>query len=50
MNTTKRYIHPQGHTIRDAMQKAREVPSGHSFGHNAKTAETGSENETAAIN
>jgi integrase len=50
MNTTKRYIHPQGHTIRDAMQKAREVPSGHSFGHTAKSAETASESEAPAIN
>ena len=50
MNTTKRYIHPQGHTIRDAMQKAREAPSGHSFGHNAKTAETESQTEISAIN
>jgi integrase len=37
MNTTKRYIHPQGHTIRDAMQKARVVSSGHNSGHNAET-------------
>ena len=40
MNTTKRYIHPQGHTIRDAMQKARVVPGGHDFGHNAETGQS----------
>jgi integrase len=33
MNITKRYIHPQAHTIRNAMEKARMVPGGHSYGH-----------------
>src|SRR5689334_11800118 len=50
MNTTKRYIHPQGHTIRYAMQKAREAPTGHSFEHSAKAAEAESPSGAAAIN
>jgi integrase len=33
MNITKRYIHPQEHTIRDAMKRAE---SGHNFGHRQK--------------
>jgi integrase len=40
MNITKRYIHPQEHTILNAMEKAREVPGRHNSRH--KT-----ENETA---
>jgi integrase len=33
MNITKRYVHPQEHTIRNAMEKAREVTSRHTSGH-----------------
>ena len=33
MNTTKRYVHPQERTIQEAMERAREVQSGHTFGH-----------------
>src|SRR6476661_7070762 len=50
MNTTKRYIHPQSHTIRDAMEKARMVPGGHSSGHNAENAGVAPPDQLAAIN
>ena len=33
MNTTKRYVHPQERTIQEAMERAREVQGGHTFGH-----------------
>ena len=39
--TTKRYIHPQEDTVREAMERARGEKGGHSFGHSdAKAAET----------
>jgi hypothetical protein len=31
--TTKRYVHPQAHTILEAMERARKTADGHSFGH-----------------
>ena len=47
--TTKRYIHPQADTIRDAMERARSAGGGHTFGHtNASTAE-GPKTQAAAI-
>jgi hypothetical protein len=33
MNITKRYVHPQEQTIRAAMDRARGVEGGHTFGH-----------------
>jgi integrase len=33
MNITKRYVHPQEQTIRQAMERARSVPSGHTSVH-----------------
>jgi hypothetical protein len=36
MNITKRYVHPQEHTILEAMEKVRVSQGGHNFGHNAK--------------
>ena len=33
MNITKRYIHPQENTIRQAFDRARSDATGHSFGH-----------------
>ena len=49
MNTTKRYVHPQEQTILDAMEKARAVKGGHSFGH-PKNEAAGPRGESAAIN
>ncbi len=31
--TTKRYVHPQAHTILEAVERARRTADGHSFGH-----------------
>jgi hypothetical protein len=36
--TTKRYVHPQTRTVREAMQRAREGKSGHTSGHTAEKA------------
>ena len=36
MNITKRYVHPQEQTIRAAMDRARGVGGGHTFGHTAQ--------------
>ena len=38
MNVTKRYIHPQEHTILTAMEKVRGPESGHTFGHTEQLA------------
>jgi integrase len=50
MNITKRYVHPQEQTIREAMKKAREVKGGHSSGHNAENAPVGTDLGSAVIN
>jgi integrase len=50
MNITKRYIHPQAHTIRDAMEKARMVPGGHSSGHTTEIAGSEASDQSPAIN
>jgi len=34
-STTRRYVHPQAHTVRDAMERARAAQGGHSSGHNS---------------
>jgi integrase len=50
MNITKRYIHPQEHTIRNAMDRARSAQGGHSSGHTGQTTETAAVLETAVVN
>jgi len=40
MSITKRYIHPQEQTIREAIERAREANSGHTFGHTGASAES----------
>ena len=37
-STTRRYVHPQVQTIRDAIERARAGQGGHSSGHNSVTA------------
>ena|SRR5579862_7281224 len=37
-STTKRYVHPQADTVRAAMERARGVKGGHSFGHSDEKA------------
>ncbi len=44
--TTRRYVHPNLNTAREALEKARKAQGGHKSGHNPKTA---SKPETAAI-
>jgi hypothetical protein len=49
MNTTKRYVHPQEHSLEKAMNKAREAQVGHTLRHteaNAKLAKTGVDTPT----
>jgi hypothetical protein len=41
MNITKRYVHPQEQTIRAAMDRARGVESGHTFGSTARNLNPG---------
>jgi hypothetical protein len=36
-STTKRYVHPQAHTVRLAMERAREAQGRHNSGHKNKT-------------
>ncbi len=45
-STTKRYVHPQAHTVRAAIERARVAQGGHSSGHSSKTEIT---NQNAAI-
>ena len=46
MSITKRYVHPQQGTVRDAMISA----SGHNSGHTSETVKNGKKLEIAAIN
>jgi len=50
MAITKRYIHPQSDTIRDAIEKARVGKSGHSSGHSGEVAIEEGAVDTLAIN
>lgn len=50
MNITKRYVHPQEQTICDAMEKARSVATGHTFGHTSFPAETNPAGNEAVLN
>lgn len=47
MSITRRYVHPQEHTIRDAMQKAR---SGHGIGHSIDRVQSDELGKPAVIN
>ncbi len=50
-STTKRYVHPQAETVRAAMERARGVKGGHSFGHSdEKAAETPSAPAAVTMN
>jgi len=37
-STTRRYVHPQAHTVRAAMERARNAQSGHKNGHSPANA------------
>ncbi len=47
-STTKRYVHPQTETVLAALDRAREVKGGHSFGHSREKAAEG-EDPSAAV-
>jgi integrase len=49
-STTRRYVHPQAHTILDAIERARSAQGGHNFGHKSETAVEGPKPSTAAVN
>jgi hypothetical protein len=40
-STTRRYVHPQAHTVRAAMERAQKGQSGHNSGHSDETALAG---------
>ena len=40
-STTRRYVHPQAHTVRDAMERARVAQGGHNSGHSNEKAAGG---------
>ncbi|MBK5291328.1 MAG: tyrosine-type recombinase/integrase [Acidobacteriia bacterium] len=47
--TTRRYVHPQAHTIMEAIERARNAQGGHKIGHNAETTAESAKPSTAAI-
>lgn len=47
--TTKRYVHPQAHTIREAIERARSAQGGHKSGHSDEKAAESPKPSTAAI-
>lgn len=47
--TTRRYVHPQAHTILEAIERARNAQGGHKTGHNAETAVESPKPSTAVI-
>jgi hypothetical protein len=50
MNITKRYVHPQEQTIRDAMERAGIAKGGHTFGHTASSEQDSREAQAAVLN
>jgi hypothetical protein len=47
--TTRRYVHPQAHTIREGIERARNAQSGHKSGHTSERAAESLKPSTAAI-
>ncbi len=47
--TTRRYVHPQVHTIVAAMERARAAQSGHKTGHKNENADGSANSASAAI-
>jgi len=48
--TTRRYVHPQAHTIMEAIERARNAQGGHKIGHKEETAVESLKPSTAVIN
>ncbi len=47
--TTRRYVHPQSHTILAAMERARNAQGGHNLGHNKKKTISEIDSEPAVL-
>jgi len=47
--TTRRYVHPQAHTIMEAIERARSAQGGHKSGHTAENAPEGPKPATAVV-
>ena len=47
--TTRRYVHPQAHTIMEAIERARNAQGGHKIGHKSETAAGSPKPSTAAV-
>jgi integrase len=47
--TTRRYVHPQAHTIMEAIERAQSAQDGHKSGHRGETAVESLKPSTAAI-
>jgi integrase len=47
--TTKRYVHPNLNTAREALERARKAQGGHKSGHSAETANSGESGALRAI-
>jgi integrase len=47
--TIRRHVHPQAHTIMEAIERARNAQGGHTVGHTSDTAVEGPKPSTAAI-
>ena len=50
MAITRRYVHPQEDTIREALERAQVARTGHKFGHSADSEAQSGPRETPAIN
>jgi integrase len=48
MSITRRYVHPQESTLRDAIEKARVAKSGHTSGHTGQLSSSSALGDTAA--
>ena len=45
--TTRRYVHPNLNTAREALERARMAQGGHKFGHKGEQADSGQITEAA---
>ena len=50
MSITKRYVHPQQRTLKEAIEKARAVQGGHTSGHTAQSDSNATSREMTPIN
>jgi integrase len=50
MSITKRYVHPEQGTVRDAVERARTARGGHSFGHTGQIEHTAAPASSTVLN